>query len=163
MKRRGNRIHGQPSPVDPSARLRFRTALSWGLSPFGDLEHAKVYGCRMVLSMPRSGCILIVTSAKTPFVAVMHVMESYDPTWALELAREQFPGDSRLHQALAACTRVHHYCSCGCGTPYFVDLSEEEAGEASEFGMRIVLRRPDGSPVAVDLLPDGRVACIEGR
>ena len=90
-------------------------------------------------------------------------MQPYDPTWIVDLARAQYPQDLRLHQALAACTGVHHYCDCGCGTPYFVDFAREEAGEESEFGMRVVLRREDGSSVVVDLLPDGRVASIEER
>lgn len=86
----------------------------------------------------------------------------YDPAWIVQLARAQYPEDLRLHQALAACTRVLRYCDCGCGTPYFVDLSPETAGEESEFGLRIALERDDGPAVAVDLLPDGRVASIEG-
>lgn len=88
--------------------------------------------------------------------------ERYDPTWVVELAKQQYPEDYRLHQALALCTRVVHHCGCGCGTPYFVDLASEEPGEHSDFGMRIVLRQEDGRPVVVDLLPDGRVACVEG-
>ncbi len=87
--------------------------------------------------------------------------DAYDPTPILELARRQYPEDERLHEALAACTRVVRYCDCGCGTPYFVDITAEPAGEMSEFGLRITLEREDGPPVVVDLLPDGRVACIE--
>ncbi len=86
---------------------------------------------------------------------------SFDPTWVMELAKQQYPEDLRFHQALAACTRVVRTCDCGCGTPYFVDLSPDTMGEDSEFGARIALRREDGPAVVVDLLPDGRVACIE--
>jgi hypothetical protein len=86
---------------------------------------------------------------------------SYDPTPVLELAKEQYPEDERLHQALAACTRVVRYCECGCGTPYFVPLSLETAGEQSEFGLRVTLAREARPPVVIDLLSDGRVACIE--
>ncbi len=86
---------------------------------------------------------------------------SYDPTWIVELAKAQYPEDVRLHQALAACTRVVRYCDCGCGTPYFVGLSADAAGEESDFGVRITLDREDGPAVVVDLLPDGRVASIE--
>lgn len=88
--------------------------------------------------------------------------QGYDPSWIVQLARTQYPEDLRLHQALAACTRVLRYCDCGCGTPYFVDLSPETAGEESEFGLRITLEREAGPTVVVDLLPDGRVASIEG-
>lgn len=88
--------------------------------------------------------------------------EQYDPTWVVELARQQYPDDLRLHEALAACTRVVRYCECGCGTPYFVELSPEMVGEDSDFGMRITLQREAATDVVVDLLPDGRVACIEG-
>ena len=90
-------------------------------------------------------------------------MDAYDPTWVVELAKQQYPEDSRFHQALASCTRVVRYCDCGCGTPYFVEPSSETAGEDSDFGLRIALRREDGPAVVVDLLPDGRVACIEGE
>ncbi len=86
---------------------------------------------------------------------------AYDPTWIVDLAKQQYPEDERLHQALAACTRVVRYCDCGCGTPYFVDVAAESSGEDSEFGLRVTLEREDTSPVVVDLLPDGRVACIE--
>ena len=85
----------------------------------------------------------------------------YDPTWVVELARQQYPEDRRLHEALAACTRVVRYCECGCGTPYFVQLDPEGLGEDSEFGFRVTLRQEDGTTVVVDLLPDGRVMSIE--
>ncbi|MCL4371676.1 MAG: hypothetical protein M1380_12370 [Chloroflexi bacterium] len=87
--------------------------------------------------------------------------ESYDPTWIVELAKAHYPEDLRLHQALAACTRVLHLCDCGCGTAYFVELSSDVAGEESDFGLRVALQREDGPAVVVDLLPDGRVASIE--
>ncbi len=86
---------------------------------------------------------------------------SYDPTWIVDLAKQQYPEDLRLHMALASCTRVVRYCDCGCGAAYFVDLSSETAGEESDFGMQVVLNREDGPAVVVDLLPDGRVASIE--
>lgn len=86
----------------------------------------------------------------------------FDPSPVLELAKRQHPEDRRLHQAIAACTRVVRYCGCGCGTPYFVDVAAEVVGEDSDFGLRISLEQEDGPPVVVDLLPDGRVACIEG-
>lgn len=88
--------------------------------------------------------------------------DDYDPTPVLELARQQYPEDLLLHRAIAECTTVVSYCACGCGTPYFVDLLAESAGEESEFGLRVTLERPDGGTIAIDLLPDGRVACIEG-
>lgn len=78
------------------------------------------------------------------------------------MARKQYPDDLRLHDALVACTRVVRYCDCGCGTPYFAELSPEIVGEDSDFGMRITLRREGAADVVVDLLPDGRVASIEG-
>ncbi len=87
---------------------------------------------------------------------------AYDPTWVVELARQQYPEDEKLHQALAACTNIVRYCDCGCGTPYFVDLRPENPGEESDFGLRVTLEREDAPPVVIDLLPDGRVACIEG-
>lgn len=86
---------------------------------------------------------------------------SFDPSWIVELAKRQYPEDRRLHEAIAACTRVVRYCDCGCGTPYFVESPLEEHGEDSDFGLRVCLEREDGPPVVVDLLPDGRVACIE--
>ena len=91
-------------------------------------------------------------------------MESrrYDPTWVVELAKAQYPDDGRLHSALAECTTVIRFCDCGCGTPYFVGVEPDDAGERSDFGIRLSLEREDGSAVIVDLLPDGRVACIEG-
>ena len=88
--------------------------------------------------------------------------EAYDPSRVLALAQQQYPEDARLHSAIAACTRVVRYCDCGCGTPYFVELQPEAVGEDSDFGLRLSLQREDGLPVVVDLLPDGRVACIEG-
>ncbi len=87
--------------------------------------------------------------------------DAFDPSWIVELAKQQYPEDERLHQALAACTRVLRYCNCGCGTPYFVDLPAEASGEDGDFGLRVSLEREEGPPVVVDLLPDGRVACIE--
>jgi hypothetical protein len=86
----------------------------------------------------------------------------YDPTWVVALAKRQYPDDEWLHVSLAACTRVARYCGCGCGTPYFVELTPDGQGEESEFGMRISLEREGGAVVTVDVLPDGRIACIEG-
>ena len=85
----------------------------------------------------------------------------YDPTWVVDLARQQYPEDHRLHESLAACTRVVRYCDCGCGTPYFVELDPDALGEDSEFGLRVTLHRPHEADVVVDLLPDGRVMSIE--
>lgn len=87
---------------------------------------------------------------------------AYDPGWVVELAKTQYPEDAWLHSALDSCTVVARYCECGCGTPYFVNMDPDAMGEDSEFGMRITLVRDSGTPVVVDLLPDGRVACIEG-
>jgi hypothetical protein len=86
----------------------------------------------------------------------------YDPTWAVDLAKAQYPEDDWLHAALAACTRVARYCECGRGAPYFVELVADAQGEESAFGMRISLARENGGVVTIDLLPDGRIACIEG-
>ncbi len=88
--------------------------------------------------------------------------ERYDPTWVVDLARRQYPDDRRLHDALASCTRVVRRCDCGCDTPYFAEPSPDSMGEDSDFGMRIALQREGGHKIVVDLLPDGRVACIEG-
>ncbi len=85
----------------------------------------------------------------------------YDPAWVVDLARQQYPEDRRLHEALAACTRVVRFCDCGCGTPYFVQLDPDALGGDSEFGLRVTLHRPEGPDVVVDLLPDGRVMSIE--
>lgn len=86
----------------------------------------------------------------------------YDPKWIVDLARAQYPDDEWLHAALASCTNVARYCSCGCGVPYFVEMAPEAQGEESDFGMKLQLEREDGAVVTVDFLPDGRVACIEG-
>ena len=87
--------------------------------------------------------------------------DAYDPTWIVDLARQQYPENHHLHEALVACTRVVRYCDCGCGTPYFVQFDPEALGEDSEFGLRVAIHRPHGPDVVVDLLPDGRVMSIE--
>ncbi len=88
--------------------------------------------------------------------------EPYDPGWVVDLARQQYPEDRRLHDALAECTRVTRRCGCGCGMPYFVELDPDGLGEDSEFGLRVMLRRDNAPDVVVDVLPDGRVMSIDG-
>jgi hypothetical protein len=87
-------------------------------------------------------------------------METYDPTWVLELFRERL--DPGCHEAclilesLALCTHPVCRCSCGCGDPYFVDPKSP----AWKFRTNVTAYR-DHTLVILDIMEDWSVGSIE--
>lgn len=45
----------------------------------------------------------------------------YDPTWLIELAKEQIPEETDFINSLKSCTTIVGFCPCGCGAPFFID------------------------------------------
>lgn len=83
----------------------------------------------------------------------------YDPTWLVELARDQAPEHTWLPDALAACTQ------CCCGTTaylYFVDPSNpNQPGAAWQFKENIILEHPIEGDLILDVLEGYRIGGIE--
>jgi len=91
----------------------------------------------------------------------MHVMswEPYDPSWLVELAREQEPEHPWLPEALAVCTR------CRWRSPayvYFVDGSNpNQPGSSWQFVTNLILEHPTEGELVLDILTEHRVGGVE--
>ena len=85
--------------------------------------------------------------------------QSYDPSWLVELAREQLPEATWLSDALAACTR---FCSYSDAMIYFVDPARpNEPGSAWQFDTCVELESPVHGWLVLDILKGGRVGGVE--
>ena len=85
--------------------------------------------------------------------------EPYDPTWLVELAREQHPDKPWLADALAACTR------CRCGSAAYIHFVNNErpnqAGSEWQFDTNLELQSPTEGEIILDVLTGQRVGGLE--
>jgi len=80
----------------------------------------------------------------------------YDPTWLVEAAEKQVPGERQVIESLKKSTTIIGFCPCGCGQPYFID---PRSGDW-DFEENVVLQA-DGKSVVLDVMGDGRVGSVE--
>jgi len=76
----------------------------------------------------------------------------YDPTWLVELAKQQFPELDWLPTALEACTEAERTEDGYAEVVSFIDRME------GKFKENIILIEPKVGRIALDILIDGRVA-----
>jgi hypothetical protein len=87
------------------------------------------------------------------------VWRPYDPSWLVELAEKQEPGQPWLSAALERCTRASGTDGCYV---HFVDASDaNEPGADWQFRENIVLEHPVHGELVLDVLQDGRVGDFE--
>jgi hypothetical protein len=83
----------------------------------------------------------------------------YDPGWLVALAREQYPDEPWLAEALEACTRA------AWGGPaylYFVDATDaNQPGATWRFDENRILEHPREGDLVLDILYGRRVAGVE--
>lgn len=85
--------------------------------------------------------------------------EPYDPTWLVELARQQRPEERWLPEALAKCTRCLRESRAYF---YFVDPARpNEAGAEWQFDTNITLESPAKGSLVLDILKGFRVGGVE--
>lgn len=80
--------------------------------------------------------------------------EPYDPTWLVELARANEPGEPWLAETLARCSRGAWECDAYL---YFIDPKDR----AASFRENIVLESPTEGDLVLDVLTDRSVAGVE--
>jgi len=78
----------------------------------------------------------------------------YDPTWLVELAKQQRPDDVRLHEALKRCTRI-------LGNSFVKPKRPNHPGSEWQFKENITLEHPEFGDIVLDVLKDGRIGGIE--
>ena len=79
-------------------------------------------------------------------------LTKYDPTWLVELAKQQYPELEWLPEALRNCTEAER-AEDGYGEVVtFIDRME------GKFRENIILIEPKVGRIALDILIDGRVA-----
>jgi hypothetical protein len=85
--------------------------------------------------------------------------EAYDPTWLVELAREQVPEEPWLPDALSTCRRAWRR-SAAC--TYFVDpTNPNKPGSDWQFDANIVVEHPTEGTLVLDVLKDQRIGGFE--
>jgi hypothetical protein len=85
--------------------------------------------------------------------------ESFDPTWLMELAREQAPERQWLPVALSRCTRLRWR---GDAYMAFIDSARpNEPGSEWQFVENIVLEHPSHGELVLDILTEHRVGGVE--
>jgi hypothetical protein len=77
--------------------------------------------------------------------------QSYDPTWLVELAKAQFPNETWLHAALAACIRAEPIDPDREEGLYFIDRME------GKFWQNVILVSHTRGKIVLDILKDKRV------
>lgn len=81
---------------------------------------------------------------------------AYDPTWLVEAAEKQIPGERQIIESLKKSTMIVGFCPCGCGKAYFIDPNSK----AWDFGKNVALES-DGKSAVLDVMRDGRVGAVE--
>jgi hypothetical protein len=82
----------------------------------------------------------------------------YDPTWLVDLAKEQHPNEPDMHTALAACTRAYG----DIPYIYFIDSKQtNKLGAEWQIGTSFSLDHPEQGELVVDRMKDGRIGGIE--
>jgi len=85
--------------------------------------------------------------------------EPYDPTWLLELAREQLPEEVWLQDALAVCRRAW---TKSPAYVYFVNPQNPNiVGSEWQFETNMVLEHPTEGELVLDILRGRRVGGVE--
>ena len=82
----------------------------------------------------------------------------YDPTWLVELAREQHPDDPSLTAALRACTRAIQ------GANYVRFVSGRRANQPGaewQFARNVTLESDTHGDLVLDVLQSGRIGGVE--
>lgn len=88
-----------------------------------------------------------------------HDWQTYDPTWLVQLAREQLPEEPWLAEALANCTRC---CRESDAYIRFVDASRpNEPGSAWQIDTSLHLESPREGWLALDILTGRRIGGVE--
>jgi hypothetical protein len=85
--------------------------------------------------------------------------ESYDPTWLVDLAKEQYPDWPELATALSVCTTAVFYCCEDCQqkkAPHFIDP------HSPKWKFKSCIRlESDMGTLVLDLLEDGSIGSLE--
>jgi len=85
---------------------------------------------------------------------------SFDPSWVVELYRERLPDDypekKTLLDNLKLCTKPINFCSCGCGSPYFIEPKTPQW----KFRCNISAYK-DHTQVILDIMDDWSIGSIE--
>lgn len=85
--------------------------------------------------------------------------QNYDPTWLVELAKEQATDEPWLPQALARCTSALQQSRAYI---YFVEPdTPNEPGSCWQFERSLVLEDERCGELVLDILQDNRVGGIE--
>jgi len=85
--------------------------------------------------------------------------QPYDPTWLVDLAKEQYPEQTWLHQALARCTKCLQESRA-----YIYFVSQErpnQPGSEWQFKRNVPLDSKKEGPLVLDVLEDGRIGGFE--
>jgi hypothetical protein len=83
----------------------------------------------------------------------------YDPTWLVELAKEQIPEETDIIDSLKLCTTIIGFCPCGCGAPYFLD-PESDDWELQEDISLFKPGRWGGTTIFISVSTNKRIASI---
>ena len=85
--------------------------------------------------------------------------ESYDPSWLVELARDQLPEEPWLPGALALC---RHARSESRAYVYFVDpVNANKPGSQWQFETNLILDHPSEGTLVLDVLTGQRIGGVE--
>lgn len=85
--------------------------------------------------------------------------ERYDPTWLVEIARQQVPDLPWLSAALASCTTCLRASDAYI---YFVEaLNPNEPGSEWQFETNVILEHETEGDLVLDILKDHRVGGVE--
>ena len=85
--------------------------------------------------------------------------KSYDPTWLVELAKEQLPEETWLPAALAACTMARQESAAYI---HFVTRADpEEPGSEWQVQTDFTLKHPTEGELVLDILEGNRVGGVE--
>ncbi len=87
----------------------------------------------------------------------------YDPTWLVELAKQQVPEEAWLPAALAACTMASQESAAYIHFVKPVDSDEPSSESSSEWQAQtdLTLKHPTEGDLVLDILEGNRVGGIE--
>jgi hypothetical protein len=85
--------------------------------------------------------------------------EPYDPTWLVELAKEQVPEEPWLPDAISNCRRAWRRSAA---YTYFVNPDNpNKAGSEWQFETNILLEHPSEGTLVLDVLKGQRIGGVE--
>ena len=92
------------------------------------------------------------------FVLCLHLYsrrwKEFDSSWLLELALEQYPEDTKLHNSIKKCTRIR-------GDHFVSAENPNKPGSEWQFDRSVTLIHPEMDDIILDVLKDGRIGGIE--